>query len=483
MAGIAGVAKPGQWQTVRRMLEKISHRGEDNVVVDRPQATIGEIHSRGVKMWLGRTGQCSAVCDGVLYNWQNLCEECFDVDQAIEAAYANDGASFLRKIKGSFALAIGTDDGLFLARDGLGIAPLYYGESDGKLCFASEVKALVGIVEHVHEFPPGHYYHPNAGFVRFHEMKPICTEPAAQSDAAAHLREQLEQAVARCVAISSDVGCWLSGGLDSSVLAALLSAQQPRLETFAIGTPGASDLEWAEAVSRHIGSQHHEVHTGCDDLLGVLEDVIYHLESFDALLVRSSLTNFLVAKVASDHVDTVLSGEGGDELFAGYDYLAGMGTKDLVGELTYLTAALHNTALQRVDRCSRAHGLVAHTPYLDPDVVDYARGLPPDVKLHGEGQVVSKWVLRQAAAPILPDKISQRPKVKFWQGAGVTDLIASEADKLISDSEFEKGRSLPAGGTLNSKEEFLYFKVFTDHFGRFDDYSFVGRTKQQPPRQ
>jgi asparagine synthase (glutamine-hydrolysing) len=478
MAGIAGTARPDSWNEVRALLTRISHRGEDEAIAEQAGATVGEVHSDNVKMWLGRTGGCRAVCDGVIHNWRSLAPDCHDVDQALDTAYKLEGPGFVSRLRGPFAIAMALDNGVFLARDGLGIAPLYYVYADDAICFASEVKALVGKGTRIHEFPPGHYYLPGSGFVRFHSLRESQSPAAGPEEAAGDVRRRLNEAVSRCIEISDGIGCWLSGGLDSSILAALLRLQRHEVDTFSIGLPGASDLEWAKMVAGHIGSRHHEIRITIDDLTNILEEVVYHLESFDALLVRSSLTNFLLGKVASDHVGTVLSGEGGDELFAGYDYLAEICPSDLQDELRDITSRLHNTALQRVDRCSRAHGLVAHTPFLDRDVVDYALGLPPDYKLHRNGQVVAKWVLRRAANPLLPDKVLNRPKEKFWKGTGVSETIAHHAADLISDAEFESSRILPDGSSLASKEEYLYFKVFTDHFGRFDDYSFVGRTKQ-----
>ena len=233
----------------------------------------------------------------------------------------------------------------------------------------------------------------------------------------------------------------------------------------------------ARLNSYHIGSEHHEVIVTLDDMLAALPDAIYHLESFDALLIRSSVNNYLVAEKASEYVGAVFSGEGGDELFAGYEYLKDMDTEELPDELIDITHRLQNTALQRVDRCSSAHGTMAHVGFLDPDVVEYALRIPVDLKLH-DG--VEKWILREAVRDLLPEAVANRKKAKFWEGAGVQEIISDYAESRISDDEFARERALPDGSSVNTKEELMYYRIFKEHFGELEDLSWMGRTKGAP---
>ena len=445
MSAIAGIAHPGKSHEVNHMLEKMAHRGPmGQHVIETETATLG-------------------MC------WTHL--QSNDSTRLEQSHTAWDRAG-----EGHYALAQASPGGLRLERDPLGIAPLYYGHArDGALCFASEVKGLLLATQDVHEFPPGHWFDgqnlaPSCPSIN---LSPLTDSP---DDIARELRRRLEVSVLKHIG-NGEVGAWLSGGLDSSTMAVLARSHVRQLHTFVAGIAGAPDLEYARQVAEFLHTDHHEVIVNFEEMLAALPDVIYHLESFDALLVRSSITNYLVAQRAAEYVPAVFSGEGGDELFAGYEYLKTLDPALLPSELVDITARLHNTALQRVDRCASAHGTVAHVGFLDPDVLEYAQRIPTDLKLH---HGVEKWILRQAMAGALPDSVLNRPKSKFWQGAGVEDLLAEYANEKISDTDFQRERQLPNGWVLNTKEELLYYRIFREYFGILSDFSWMGRTKGAP---
>jgi asparagine synthase (glutamine-hydrolysing) len=439
MSGIAGIAQVGQRNAVAQMLAKIAHRGVATSIIETDRFTLG-------------------------ITWSHAQAAAEKHLQLAHVAWDNLG-------EGHFALAGG--DELVLKRDPLGVAPLYYGQTKaGRLCCASEVKGLLPVTQDIHELPPGHCFDGQRLEAYFQlDHRPLLEAPPEVI--ARELHHKLASAVERCIG-DGNVGAWLSGGLDSSALAALARPHCQQFHTFTAGLPGAPDVEYARFVAEYIRSVHHVMYAQPEDLSSVLPEVIYHLESFDAWLVRSSIMNYLVAKVASDYVPAVFSGEGGDELFAGYEYLKSLSPAKLPDELIDITARLHNTALQRVDRCASAHGTVAHVVFLDPEVVDYAFRIPAAYKLHNG---VEKWILRQALAESLPASVVNRPKAKFWQGAGVEDLLARHAEAQISDFDFSLERRLPNGWVLNSKEELLYYRIFRQHFGQINDLDWMGRTK------
>ncbi len=448
MSGIAGIAAKGNEALVDRMLARIGHRGPvRHSVVGEGGVTLGLVTPPG------RTK------DHLILH-QDLC--------------ARDGIG-----KGHLAEAQRANGGVTLRRDALGVAPLYYGHThDGQLAFASEVKALLGVAESIRELPPGHTLEQHQLRAHF-QLAPKPFINASPAQIASALRSRLSKAIHGRI-VQPVMGSWLSGGLDSSAIAALARPQVSELHTFAAGFVGAPDLVFARDVAAFIGTEHHEIIVTLPMLLSVLPDVIYHLESFDALLVRSSTTNYLVARLAAQYVTDVFSGEGGDELFAGYEYLKNMPTQALPAELIDIMGRLHNTALQRVDRSAAAHGTVAHVPFTDPEVVDFALRIPPELKLR-DG--VEKWILRQALVSLLPGRVLWRTKAKFWEGAGVQGILAQHAESVVSDRDFRQERVLPNGWRLNSKEELFYYRIFREHFGTLQDLTWMGRTKGAPSEQ
>ncbi len=445
MAGIAGITKPGKTEFVKDLLSGISHRGKGGMVIFSTQnSTMGAVYSEQESVTADRFGKEKFVSDS------------------------------RRDIH--FAAARETGGAVELSRDPLGAVPLYYGFTEGKtLCFASEIKSLVKKVNTIYELTPGSiFYKNNSVTVKNIELpdKFIDPDPAA---VALKVRNLIETAVKKRID-DDEFGSWLSGGLDSSIIAAAAIKHLSRLYTFAAGLKDSPDIKYARVMAGHLKSKHSEVIVDLNDLIKALPDVIYHLESFDPLLVRSSITNYLVTRRAADYVYQVFSGEGGDELYAGYHYLKNLPRPDLPAELIKITNALHNTALQRVDRSSSAFGVIAHVPFLDPDVVDYTIRIPPELKIKDGTE---KWILRKAFKKYLPAEIFNRSKSKFWEGAGVQNLLADYADKKIPDSEYSRMNKPASGIVLRSKEEYLYYRIFEEHFGSIADLSFLGFSNLQ----
>ena len=445
MSGIAGIGKPNEQARVSKMLETISFRGDISAQIFEINGnTLGIVPSGGENYRQVDKGFVKSVSD-----------------------FAGHGHQASANI---------VEGNIELIRDQLGVAPLYYHlDDEGTVYFASEVKALLSVKKNASELLPGHRLRNNT-VEQYYYLKKQPPMKSSLGEMTYELKKRLTNAISSRIKADSP-GSWLSGGLDSSVIAALAKKHLNSFHTFVIGLKGAEDIEYAKEVARFIGSEHHALIVTIDDMLVALPDVIYHLESFDALLVRSSITNYLVAKFASDYVTEIFSGKGGDELFAGYEYLKHLPVEALDDELIAITASLHNTALQRVDRCASAHGTRAHVVFADPEVFEYALKIPIHYKLK-DG--VEKWILRRAMDGELPDKVLNRTKSKFWEGAGIGSILSNYANEHISDHDFKMERNLHNGWILNTKEELMYYRIFVEHFGKLSDIEWMGRTKGSP---
>jgi asparagine synthase (glutamine-hydrolysing) len=459
MAGIVGIEGRGKQEQVEQMLERIAHRGESgSKIIESHGTTLGAVWSEVEVEPMPPTLQQQAAWDG--------------------SPPSLPDPSALEQEREPFALTAALPDGVFLARDPLGVCPLYYGRTaNDTLCFASEVKALLDVTDDVQEFPPGTWYDSHEGFQAFFKVERGPDLSQDPERIATQLRLRLEQTISR----RSDedaMGCWLSGNLNSNALAALARPHVGVLHTFAVGTPGTPDLEYAQQVASFLQTEHHEITITLDEVLAPLPEVIWYLESFDVPLVRSSVTRYLAAKRAADYVGTMIFDEGANELFGGYAYLKELEPKELAAEMVENAQRLHNTALQRVDRSTSSHGLVAHVPFLDLDVFEYAMSIPADLKLRRNGETIDKWILRQALTGVLPDDVLRSPNTTLWQGAGVDFLLALSAEDQITDEEFCRERVLPNGWTLSGKEALMYYRIFREYFGELEDLSWMGQTKE-----
>ncbi|MGD8403007.1 MAG: asparagine synthase B [Anaerolineales bacterium] len=484
MCGIAGACQGNSHETVNEMVMQLKHRGPDgDGVMPTEDATLGHTRLAIVDVAGGhqplQDGEAWIAFNGEIYNYMDLRNsrlkgQRFDTRTDTETVlrlYQRFGPKCVELLDGMFAFAISWRGEIFLARDPLGIKPLYYGNKDGELHFASEVKALSLVTDDIHEFPAGHWYHSKKGWQKFYTLENTLADemPDLQNEdeAVQAIRASVQEAVRKRLMSDVPLGVSLSGGLDSSIVSMIASQDTPGLHSFVVGVEGGEDLEASRLMADMLGTQHHEYIYNEQDMLKVLPDVVYYLESFDPALVRSAIPNYMLAEMASDYVKVLLTGEGADELYAGYSYLQRFEHPgDLQKELVYITEALHNTNLQRGDRMSMAHGLEARVPFLDVDSVSMALSLPSEWKLQDNGRP-AKALLRRAFEGHLPNEIVYRPKMKFSKGAGSSDILAERADAKVSDGEFQKETERLQQNwdyTLPNKEALLYYKMLRENY-------------------
>lgn len=479
MCGIAGVYKGQSSQDVERMLEKISHRGPDGRgVKSLPMGTLGHTRLAIIDVDGGHQpmgfDDTWIVFNGEIYNYRELAREHLkDIPlkthsdtEVIVQLYRKFGPSAVGLLDGMFAFALMQGDEFFMARDPLGIKPLYCGERDGKFYFASEIKALSLVTDEVREFPAGHWYHSKSGWHAFYEVDFDELEIQDEVQAVGLIRSALQAAVQKRLLADVPVGISLSGGLDSSIVAMLANAGTEHLHSFAVGMDGSEDLQAARKMAEVLGTRHHERVYTEQEMLDVLLKVIYHLESFDPALVRSAIPNYFLADMASKYVKVILTGEGADEIYAGYDYLRSYENPEMLQkEMVGITSALHNTNLQRADRVAMAFGLEARVPFLDIRSVALGLGLPAQWKTHRDKP--AKFLLRKSFSGDLPEEITNRPKQKFSKGAGSSDVIAKKVEQEITDQEFhsERARLLYEWNyRMPNKEALYYYRILSENF-------------------
>lgn len=490
MCGIAGMTGSPDVALINQMLDAQAHRGPDGRQVWRAaDASVALGHIRlsivdldhGAQPLSNEDGTVWAVVNGEIYNHQDLRRRLshhkFRTNSDSEVVvhlFEEMGPAAIAALDGMFAIALwSSESGLLLARDPLGIKPLYYlDDSEGQMVFASELKALVGRVGTIRAVPPGTWWMPGVSEPVSYWTQPTYKDQVLLSEMAAErIDEVLRRAVAKRLMADVPVGVFLSGGLDSSLIAAYVQQlTSGRVCSFAIGLAGSPDLIAARQVADFLGTEHYERILRPEEIIAAIPMVVQQLESCDPALVRSAIPTYFVSELAAQHVKVVLSGEGADELFAGYHYLRPLAAEPgaLQGELCQIIDALHHTNLQRLDRMTMAHGLEGRVPFLDPELVSLAARIPAALKWRGE---VGKWILRNVAAPYLPEEIVWRKKEKFAVGTGIGDVLASHAESVISETQ------------LGSKEEELYWQAFRRRFGRPDVLGLMGHSRSLNPGQ
>lgn len=486
---------------ILRMSKKIRHRGPDwsgiytnqNAILSHERLAIVDPTS-GKQPLFANDNKLVLAVNGEIYNHTELRNNFpnypFQTNsdcEVILALYQEKGVDFLDDLNGIFGFALYDEekDSFLIARDHMGIIPLYYGtDNEGQFYVASELKALEGVCSTIITFPPGHYIdskkdlEPQKWYSRDWEEFENVKENKTDID---DLKDALEQAVHRQLMSDVPYGVLLSGGLDSSVIAAITKkfagkrvesgdkeeAWYPQLHSFAVGLEGSPDLKAAKKAAEHIGTIHHEIHFTIQEGLDAIRDVIYYLETYDVTTVRASTPMYLMARVIkSMGIKMVLSGEGSDELFGGYLYFhKAPNAQEFHEETVRKLSKLYLYDNLRANKSMAAWGIEARVPFLDKEFIDIAMRLNPEDKMIKDGHI-EKWVVRKAFEDYLPQEIAWRQKEQFSDGVGYNwiDTLKQLVNEKVSDNQL---LNAPARFPVNppmSKEEYFYRTIFEEHF-------------------
>lgn len=486
---------------VLEMSKKIRHRGPDwsgmysdeKVIFAHERLAIVDPQSGGQPLYSKDKNLVLAV-NGEIYNHQELKKDYPDYEflthsdcEVILALYQAKGIHFIEELNGIFAFALydKANDCYLIARDHIGIIPLYMGwDKEGNFYVASELKALEGVCNKIQEFLPGHYLYSKEG----QELKPWYKREWTDYENVkenvsnlAELRKGLEDAVHRQLMSDVPYGVLLSGGLDSSIISAVTKkfaanriesgdtqqAWYPQLHSFAVGLKGSPDLIAARKAADHIGSIHHEVNFTIQEGLDAIRDVIYHLETYDVTTIRASTPMYLLARVIkSMGIKMVLSGEGSDELFGGYLYFHKAPNAQAFHEETVRKLGkLHLYDCLRANKSLAAWGIEGRVPFLDKEFMDIAMRLNPKDKMAGNGKM-EKFILRKAFEDYLPESIAWRQKEQFSDGVGYSwiDTLKAVAAEEVSDEQLANAKFRFPIHPPMSKEEYRYRAIFSELF-------------------
>ena len=484
-----------------RMSQKIRHRGPDwsgiycggHAILAHERLSIVDPESGQQPLYSPDRRQVLAV-NGEIYNHKNLRERYKDQYQfqtgsdceVILALYRDRGINFLEELNGIFAFALydETRDEFLIARDPIGVIPLYIGyDADGKVYVASELKALEGQCDHYEPFLPGHYYWSGEGKMhRYYHRDWMDYDQVKDNKASvAAIHDGLEAAVRRQLMSDVPYGVLLSGGLDSSIISAVAEkyadmrieddsktkAYWPRLHSFAVGLKGAPDLAKARLVADHIGTVHHEINYTIQEGLDAIRDVIYFIETYDVTTVRASTPMYLLARVIkSMGIKMVLSGEGADEIFGGYLYFhKAPDARAFHEETVRKLSKLYLYDCLRANKSLAAWGVEGRVPFLDKEFLDIAMRTNPEAKLC-PGMMMEKKILRQAFADMLPDEVAWRQKEQFSDGVGYSwiDTLKAVTAAAVTDEQMAHAAERFPINTPQNKEEYYYRSIFAEHF-------------------
>lgn len=516
MCGIACIFNikqqtPELRQKALTMAKRIRHRGPDwsgiycggSAILAHERLSIVDPQSGGQPLYSPDRKQILSV-NGEIYNHRDIRND-FDGEyqfqtgsdcEVILALYRRYGTDFIERLSGIFAFALYDEerDEFLIARDPIGVIPLYIGrDTDGTVYCASELKALEGLCDEYGPFLPGHYYWSREGEMRrwykrdwteYDAVKDrYSSQPAdkAWRTQVADVRSALEDAVRRQLMSDVPYGVLLSGGLDSSVISAVAklyadrrietngqqAAWWPQLHSFAVGLKGAPDLEKARLVAEHIGTVHHEIHYTIQEGLDAIRDVIYYIETYDVTTVRASTPMYLLARVIkSMGIKMVLSGEGADEVFGGYLYFHKAPNAQAFHEETVRKLSkLHLYDCLRANKSLSAWGVEGRVPFLDKEFLDVAMRLNPAAKMC-PGHTIEKKIVREAFAELLPQAVVWRQKEQFSDGVGYSwiDTLKALTSAAVSDEQMAHASERFPINPPQNKEEYYYRSIFEEHF-------------------
>ena len=494
MCGILAILGSGvELAKAKELSKRMSHRGpnendiyitEKGHILSHERLSIIDLHTG--KQPIQGSNTAYMVHNGEIYNHKELRqtklkEHTFRTksdSEVIVHLYEKYGYDFLHKLDGVFAFVIIDGDDFIAGRDPIGVKPLYYGKDvEGRMYFASEMKAIADQCIEFKAFPPGHYYTPKTGLVQYYKPDWFDEKLATKRTDLKSIRETLIKATKKRLMTDVPLGVLLSGGLDSSLTSSiasrLLKKQGKKLHSFSIGLDKNSpDLVAAQKVADFLETKHHAITFTVKEGLEVIHKLIWHLETYDVTSIRASTPMYIMSKKITDlGIKVVLSGEGADEMLGGYLYFANApSAKEFQKETIRRVKLLSTSDCLRADKSTMAHGLEARVPFLDKEFLDVIMKIKPEEKQPKTYKGIEKYILRKAfdttENPFLPNEVLWRQKEQFSDGVGYNwiDTLIEYCANQVSDFEMEKAYLKYPYNTPITKEAYYIREIFNQYF-------------------
>lgn len=479
MAALAASVNAGNQTLVKKMLKAAVSGKATQELVSKSGIILGAAGEEA-QTAESRDGKQSIIFVGDIYNVDTLRpllkpspagKTAADI---ILALYRMKGSQCVHYLDGPFAFVIADGDKFYAARDPLGVKPLYFCKSEKGWLFSTELKAFGDDVKKVSEFPPGCYVDTDNGARRYYKLPEAPVKNVNLNEAVDLIRTLVTDSITKRIEPHGEVGIYLTGSVESCIIAALAAEKVKRIKTFSVGLEDTIDGNTAKRVASWLNTDHTHIEITQQDVLDCLPEVVETIENFDSGLVRQAVADYFAVKAAAGHVKALVSGDGANELFGGYAYLRPMFSEKLTGEIRRITEDLHKTNLPRWEKMTAAVGLEGRMPFVDRKLVHAAFHLPANMKINEEGR--SKWILRRTFSTLLPAWVIDRPDNDDTHHQGIITALEEYAATVFTDDDLANDTHKSEPLSIRTKDELLYYQIWSAKFPA-EYVQLMGRTQ------
>ena len=478
MAALAASINTGNQTLIKKMLKAAVDGKAKQELISKNGIILGVAGERATTAE-SKDGNMSIVLVGDIYNADTLrpllkpAPAGKSAADIVLALYKMKGAQCVHYLDGPFAFVIADGDKFYAARDPLGVKPLYFCKGEKGWIFSTELKAFDDPSKKVSEFPAGCYV-TSEGARRYYKLPEAPVKNVNLNEAVDLIRTLVTDSITKRIEPQGEVGIYLTGSVESCIIAALAAEKVKRIKTFSVGLEGSPDGNTSKRIASWLNTDHTHIEISQQDVLDCLPEVVHTIENFDAGLVRQAVADHFAVRAAVDQVSALVSGDGANELFGGYAYLRPMFSEKLTSEIRHITEDLHKTNLHRWERMTSAVGIEGRMPYVDRKLVHAAFHLPANMKINEEGR--SKWILRRTFSTLLPAWVIDRPDNDDTHHQGIITALEEYAATVFTEDDLNNEAYKSEPLSIRTKDELLYYQIWSAKFAA-EYVSLVGRTQ------